>query len=70
MKGVNNMLTGKINWYDRFSKKGSIIGDNGIYYRIHEFTTLSHKVLFTGESVAFNLAINSIHPIVQEVTTL
>ena len=60
-------MLGKINWYDVASGKGSIIGDNGIWYRINEFTRLGLQTpseIFPGQRVVFSLANTSVHPIV------
>jgi cold shock CspA family protein len=61
---------GHINWYDPNSGKGSIIGDDGVWYRIHEYSNLevaSTDQLKDQLRVRFELAPDSVHPIVRNV---
>ena len=66
-------LTGEVNWFDVHSGKGSIAGDDGILYRIHEFSEIQSakaKTLREKVRVEFELANDSIHPIIRTVRTL
>ena len=61
---------GHVNWYDPESGKGSIIGDDGIWYRIHEFSEIQtgkSRALKEKARVEFELATDSIHPIIKSV---
>lgn len=58
--------TGTINWYDSYSEKGCIIGDDGSFYRIHEFIKVRGE-LEHGTRVAFTLCLSSIHPILSSL---
>ena len=61
---------GHINWYDPHSGKGSIIGDDGIWYRINEFSDIQinkHSALREKSRVEFILAKDSVHPIIKSV---
>ncbi len=63
-------ISGAINWYDTNTGRGSIIGDDGVWYRIHEFVELKGLVkreLKSKARVQFELAKGSVHPIVQTV---
>ena len=63
-------VSGHINWFDPDSGKGSIIGDDGIWYRIHEFSeiqTKKNKLLKTKTRVEFQLAQDSVNPIIKSV---
>lgn len=71
-KAARTWVLGHINWYDRRSSQGCIIGDDGIWYRIHEFCEIitSGKGLREKARVKFTLAVDSNHPIVQSVKIL
>lgn len=59
---------GHINWYDPDSGKGSIIGDDGVWYRIQEFSEIQSKKtknLKVHTRVEFALALDSINPIIK-----
>ncbi len=60
-------MRGRINWYDAESGRGSIISDDNIWYRIHEFTMGTRAEWTPGTPVEFELASSSIHPIVTVV---
>ena len=65
-----NWISGRVNWYDPTTGKGSIISDAGIWYRIHEFSqiiTRKSKPLTEKARVEFELARDSINPIVKTV---
>ena len=67
-KSTKSWISGHINWYDPSSGKGSIIGDDGVWYRIHEFSeirSLKQKALKAKTRVEFILANDSIHPIIK-----
>ena len=59
-------MRGKINWYDESSGRGSIIGENNVWYRIHEFTQID-GILSPNTQIIFTSALDSIHPIVKQV---
>lgn len=63
-------IFGQVNWYDPDSGQGSIISDDGIWYRIHEFSdiqkTLQHS-LTEKTRVAFDLVNDSIYPVIKNV---
>ena len=62
-------LLGRINWYDPTSGKGSIVGDDGNWYRIHEFSRINaSKKLKSNIRVKFELSNDSIHPIIKTVS--
>lgn len=60
-------LSGTINWYDPSTGRGTIIGDDGVWYRIHEFIKL-HEILATKFKdkvrVEFKLVRDSIRPVI------
>jgi len=62
-------ILGKVNWYDSESGKGSIVGDDGVWYRIHEFSEIQAgtKGLTDKARVKFALVKDSVHPIVRAV---
>jgi cold shock CspA family protein len=69
-KSTQSWSSGQINWYDPHSGKGSIIGDDGIWYRIHEFSEIQIKkqeALKEKTRVEFELAKDSVHPIIKSV---
>lgn len=62
-------IKGVINWYDEYSKEGSIISLDGIWYRIHQYTKLNKFTIpQEGDHITFQLALDSIRPIVQVVS--
>jgi cold shock CspA family protein len=63
-------ILGHINWYDPHSGKGSIISDDGIWYRIHEFCEIqsdNQKALKEKARVEFELTNDSVYPIIRTV---
>jgi cold shock CspA family protein len=69
-KATNTWALGHINWYDPKSGKGSIIGDDGVWYRIHEFSKIEAKLsksLNQKVRVEFELANDSVHPIIKSI---
>jgi hypothetical protein len=63
---MSTWIKGRINWYDAQSGRGSIVSDDNVWYRIHEFTALLAPT-DPQTRVEFELAIDSIHPIVKQV---
>jgi cold shock CspA family protein len=69
-KQAPTWIVGHINWYDPHTGKGSIIGDDGIWYRIHEFADIQQRkqrALKDKARVEFKLASDSVHPVVTTV---
>lgn len=63
-------IKGSVNWYDPDTGRGSIIGDDGNWYRIHEFVKLKeldHTELKEKTRVQFELANSSVHPIIKTI---
>jgi len=62
-------ILGHINWYDPRSGKGSIIADDGDFYRLHPSTELKTdgQRLKNKSRVKFALALDTVHPIVKVV---
>lgn len=64
---------GRINWYDPESKHGSIIGDDGNWYRIHEFTQGNGDLtvsLTPDQRIEYQLALSSVHPIIERIRVI
>lgn len=58
-------MLGKINWYDLESRRGSIIGDDNVWYRIPDcLYGLDFK---PGERVRFELSLASKYPVITRV---
>ena len=69
-KPQRTWIQGHVNWYDPNTGKGSIISDDGIWYRIHEFSEIQNQkqnALKEKVRVEFELARDSVHPIVRNV---
>jgi cold shock CspA family protein len=69
-KSTSSWILGRVNWYDPESSKGSIIGDDGNWYRINEFSeikTNTQNTLKVNARVKFELALDSVHPIIKRI---
>lgn len=60
---MTNWIHGRINWYDAESGHGSLISDDNVWYRVHEFVNMPGNE--PGRRVQWALAPSSIHPIVE-----
>ena len=63
-------VQGQVNWFDPNSGEGSICGDDGVLYRIHEFSEIQNKkirALKEKVRVEFQLARDSVHPIIKAI---
>lgn len=59
-------LSGKINWFDTESGRGSILGSDGNMYRIHDFTLIDKGARIKANThVEFTLQLSSKNPIVE-----
>lgn len=66
----NEWVLGQVSWFDPNTGKGSIYGDDGILYRVHEFAEIQNqknRVLKDKARVEFQLARDSIHPIIKTI---
>lgn len=67
MENNRNIKLGKVNWIN--NNCGSILGDDGNMYRIHEFTKILGTVS-NGSRVGFELSLSSVHPVLTHVVEL
>lgn len=66
----NEWVLGQVSWFDPNTGKGSICGDDGILYRVHEFAEIQNqkkRALKEKARVEFQLARDSIHPIIKTI---